>query len=110
VLHQHLGGEHLLGRVAHLAGAAEDDGRAVVHAVVEDRPGEHERVEQGHCEADVGALPGPTKHPRRRRAVDVEGLADAGVHRRDDVRTPSSTKPRWQTSPSSRMDRSVSRS
>ena len=72
---------------------AEHDRGAVVDRMVEDRPREHEPVEQGHGHADRNPGGEVAQHPARRRAVHVEQVADARVQRRDDVRPAAGLEP-----------------
>ena len=64
----------------------EDDDRAVVHRVLEHRPGEDDPVEEGDRETRRDPPRELAERPARSRAVDVDVVADAGVQRRDHER------------------------
>ena len=78
----------LLGLVPDEPRPARDHYRAVVHRVVEDRPREHDPVEQGHRDADVDAVAHRSERPIRGQPVDDELVTEQTVGGRDDVGLP----------------------
>ena len=67
---------------------SEHDDRAVVHRVMERRSRQHQAVEKRDRDAGVDAAAQRPQHSGRRRAVEVEVIADARVDGRDDDRPP----------------------
>ena len=58
-----------------------------MHRRLEDRPGQHETIEQSHGEAGGRTGGERAEQPARRRAVDEYGVAVARVGDRDDIGT-----------------------
>ena len=70
----------------HRRRGTEHDDRAVVHRVLEDRPCEHDPVEERDGQAGGDPRGQLLERAARRRAVHVDAVADARVERRDDER------------------------
>ena len=88
VLRQRLEDPRLLLGVVHRPGRAEDDGRAVVHRVVERGPGQDQAVDQRDGDADLDPSGHGLEHPAAGRAVHVEPIAHPHVEGRDHERPP----------------------
>src|ERR1700756_1391198 len=58
---------------------SENDYRAIVHRVVEDRTGEHKSVKQRNRNANGNSGAQVLQHAARRRAVNIKVVADATV-------------------------------
>jgi len=86
VIHERIERQPLFLRVGYFLRDAENDSRAIVHGVMEGRPGENQTVEQRHCDAHWDSLLHVFQHPAANGAMDIQMVVYARVSCGDNVR------------------------